>query len=446
MMQIARARCRFASRPFALAVWIAAWAAIPPAAAQSLGKLDRERGRAMLAQVRSDIEKHYYDPTFRGIDLGSRFDAADQRIRQAKTIEEVFASVAQVALELNDSHTYFVPPALTVQVQYGWEMQMVGDTCFVTRVKPGSDAAAQGLRVGDAILSVNGQVPTRETLWKLLYLYHLLRPQPGLRIMARSSGDAPRQIDVAAKVRQKHKVIDLTGTDGGTDIWNLIREAESEASAHISRYEEIGRDLMIWEFAVFDHFDRRVEDGMKRARGRQALVLDLRGNAGGDERALLELLGHFFKTDVKIGDLRRRTGIEPLMAKGRGEKAYPGKLLVIVDSQSGSASEVFARTIQITGRGTVIGDRTAGSVMRSRTFNHKSGVERAIFYATSVADASVTMSDGSELEGKGVIPDELLLPSSQDLAAGRDPVLARAATLLGSPMTAEAAGRILRPR
>jgi len=243
----------------------------------------------MLAQVRSDVEKHYYDPTFRGLNLAARFGAADQRIRQASTIEEIFASVAQVVLELNDSHTYFVPPALTVQVKYGWQMQMVGDTCFVTQVTQGSDAAGQGLRAGDVVISVNGQSPTRKTLWKLLYLYHLLRPQPGLRVMVRSPGEEPRQIDIAAKVRQTSRVIDLTGADGGTDLWILIREAEKEAREQRALYNEIGETVLTWKLAVFDDYDRSVETGLKRARGRQALILDLRGNGGGDERALLHL-------------------------------------------------------------------------------------------------------------------------------------------------------------
>ncbi|MBA3559230.1 MAG: PDZ domain-containing protein [Gemmatimonadaceae bacterium] len=415
-----------------------------PVAAQSLSKLDQDRGRTMLAQVRSDVEKHYYDPTFRGLDLAARFSAADQRIRQASTIEEIFASVAQVVLELNDSHTYFVPPALTVQVKYGWQMQMVGDSCFVTQVTQGSDAAGQGLRAGDVVISVNGQSPTRKTLWKLLYLYHLLRPQPGLRVLVRSPGEEPRQIDIAAKVRQTSRVIDLTGADGGTDLWILIREAEKEAREQWALYNEIGETVLTWKLAVFDDYDRSVEAGIKRARGRQALILDLRGNGGGDESALLALVGSFFKTDVAIGNLRRRSGAEPLKAKGSGDKAYLGKLVVLVDSESGSASEVFARTIQITRRGTVIGDRTAGAVMRSRTFGHLAGQERAIYYATSVADATVTLSDGGTLEGEGVTPDELLLPSSQDITAGRDPVLSRAAALVGVAITAEEAGRLTR--
>jgi len=135
-------------------------------------------------------------------------------------------------------------------------------------------------------------------------------------------------------------------------------------------------------------------------------------------------------------------------AKGRSD-AFAGRMVVLIDSESASASEVTARVLQIEKRATIIGDRSAGAVMTSRFFPHTLGSEvlgtgSVAFWGTSITVGDVRMSDGASLEKVGVTPDEVVLPTAADLAANRDPVLARAITLLGGSMTPEQAGTFYR--
>jgi carboxyl-terminal processing protease len=179
---------------------------------------------------------------------------------------------------------------------------------------------------------------------------------------------------------------------------------------------------------------------MSKVRKFGALILDLRGNGGGAVKTLERLTGHFFDRDLQIAELKGRKKMDPQKAKTRGGDTFKGDLIVLVDSESGSAAEIFARVIQLEKRGIVIGDRTAGAVMQSQHHGHEVGAMTVIPYGASITNADVIMSDGNSLEGVGMTPDEESLPTADDLASGHDPVLARAAELLGQEITAEQAG------
>ena len=413
--------------------------ALQSASAQKLDSIERQRALDMLKTVKSSLKENYYDPNFHGIDVEARFKAAEGKLKEATSLGQAFGIIAQVLLDLDDSHTKFYPPSRPEKIDYGWTMQMIGDTAYVVAVRPGSDADKQGLKPGDRVLTVERFKPTRKDLWKMNYYYNILSPRPGLQVTVQSPGGEPRELNLKAKVTHGDRVVDLT-TDIGINA--ALRELEDNGVDDRDRYYENINGVFVWKMRRFYLSDSQVDTMMGRVKKSNALVLDLRDNGGGAEDTLLRLLGHFFDKDVKMADIKTRKDSRSIIAKTRGKDSFNGKVVVLIDSESGSAAEVFARIMQLEKRGTVIGDRSAGAVMRAISHPYQMGVNTLLFYGASITNADAVMSDGRSLEHVGVIPDELLLPSAEELAARRDPVLARALELAGAKVDAAKAGAL----
>jgi C-terminal processing protease CtpA/Prc len=423
--------------------------------------LQRERARRMLKFIADDVRKHYYDPKFHGVDLDARFREADQKIKDAKSLGDAFTAIYGMLEWLHDSHTFFLPPDRPLKFDYGFQMQMMGDNDFITQVRPGTDAS-QKLKAGDQVLMIEGYRAERPTLWEMEYYFHRLAPVSSLHLLLLAPDGSQRQVAVQAKMRQGKRIADLTGSSGSFDIEDLIRDEEAETHLLRQRYEEAGEQLIIWKMPEFDITGGEVDKMFDRVRRHQTLVLDLRGNPGGSVDTLARMVGNVFDHDVKIADRTGRKEMKPLVAKLRGKDVFQGKLIVLVDGGSASAAELFARTIQLEHRGVVLGDHSSGSVMESRiyTYHFESGAstlgnpayEQApayenqsstfVFFACAITDADLTMKDRKSLEQNGVAPDEVILPTAQDLAAGRDPVLSRAAELAGVKLDPAAAGKM----
>ena len=412
--------------------------AVPTLTAQTLSRYERERGLAILRMVQKDVEENYYDPTFRGIDLKARFKEAEELIKKAVSNGQVYSIIASVLVELNDSHTLFLPPSRVSRTDYGWQMKWIGDHCYVIAVRPGSDAEAKGLRPGDIIHSVNGLKPARETLWQIKYLFHALRPQPRLELLVQKPDGKQSQLEVAAKIIEGKRVTDLTNY---SEFMRYLLEAEKAERLERNRYVEIEKDIIIWKMAGFNLYDKDdVDSIMSKVKKFKALILDLRGNGGGYVVMLERLVGNLFDHDIKIADLKGRKEMKPSIAKTRGKDIFTGKIVVLIDSESGSAAEVFAGLMQLEKRATVIGDRSSGKVMQSRVYPREVGIDTVAFFGTNITNADLIMSNGKSLEKVGVIPDEVALPTAADLAAGRDPVLARAAEIVGLKLDPVKAG------
>jgi C-terminal processing protease CtpA/Prc len=428
--------------PMACAATLAL-AFIPSARLLSQQKMDnfnRERAHAILHDAYDNVKKHYYDPRFHGLDMEARFREYDQKISNASSLSESFGDIAGFLDGLNDSHTFFTPPGRPYRVDYGFRLQMYGNDCFVTRVRPGTDAESK-VHPGDQVLGYNKFDVNRQDFWKMSYYFNSLAPQRASLLDIRDPSGQSRQLTIDAKVRELKKVLDVTRQDGGGDIWDLIREEQN--FDHIVRQRWVdAADVMIWKMPEFVVDDREVDRIFNDARKHKTLILDLRGNPGGAIVTLDRMLGNLFDHDVKIADRVGRKEMKPEIAKTRGGDIFTGQLIVLVDSASDSCAELFPRVIQLEHRGTIVGDRTAGAVMEARHYPGSQGLDTKIFYSFSITEADLTMKDGKSLEHTGVTPDEIVIPTAQDLASGKDPVLARALELAGHKVDPVAAGKM----
>src|SRR5580698_2114270 len=213
---------------------------------EPLSREDRSKAKEMLWTVHDDIKANYFDKKYKGLDLDARFKLAEKKIETAPTMNQALADIAGAVGALEDSHTFFLPPPRPYKHSYGLVMQPVGDTdCFVTAVRPGSDAEKKGLRPGDQLLSVNGYTAIRQDMWKIEYVFNVLRPQPGLRLVVQSPGGVPRQVDAMASMRATERLRDLL------DYRSFALEESEHKRSHHTRSVEYGKDAIIWKLPDF---------------------------------------------------------------------------------------------------------------------------------------------------------------------------------------------------
>jgi carboxyl-terminal processing protease len=392
----------------------------------------------ILHDAHEEVEQHYYDPTFHGLDWNARYKEFSKAIGQAHDQGQAFGIISAFLNGLGDSHTFFIPPNRVNRYEMGYRLSLVGDACFVTQVRPKTDAESK-LHIGDQVLTIGGFRVDRQNFRSLVYDIDVLAPQRSLELDLQSPSGEQRRVVVNAMVQPDQPILGLGTGAAGAD-GDLIKRREDAGHVMRQRMTEQG-DVAFWKLPEFFLSPKDVESSIGEARRHRTLILDLRGDRGGSEDTLKQIVGSLFDRDIRIADRVGRKTMKPLLAKHLPDP-FEGKLIVLVDAGSASASELLARVVQLEHRGTVIGDKTAGAVMESRLYQDSQGAGFLVVYGFSVTEANLVMSDGKSLENAGVVPDEPLLPTAADLAAGRDVVLARAAELAGVKLDPVEAGKM----
>ncbi|MGH9709749.1 MAG: hypothetical protein ACRD37_04305, partial [Candidatus Acidiferrales bacterium] len=192
---------------------------------------------------------------FHGVDMDARYQKYETALKGAPTPGEAFRVVAAYLAGLHDSHTYFVPPSISYRFDYGFRMQMIGDRCFITEVRPGSDAATK-IHPGDEILKLGTYAVNRNDFSEIEYYLNSLAPQGELALLLRDPQGVTRSESARTKFLPGKKVVDLTLDAGGMDMWNMILKQESMSHLLRQRWVEIG-DTFIWKIPAFNYDTER---------------------------------------------------------------------------------------------------------------------------------------------------------------------------------------------
>ena len=375
----------------------------------------RDMAKDILRIVSSDIEKNYYDPKFRGLNWKIETDQARQQIEKANSPGEAFTAIVGLVNKLNDSHTFFIPPQRVDQAKFGFWAKPFGDRVMVYKLEKGGAAEKTGLQLGDALAGMNGFRVDRDTYDLMMLYFRLMMPVVRLDLKVERDGKL-QPLTVNAIIDKGQKVRDLTG-DG---IWDLIREEQSaDAKADKFLYNRLPGDVgyvSIPEFSVDSEFLTRL---LKKIEGSKAVIVDLRNNPGGYTESLASLASHFQEQEGSMADIITRKKTEPVKIKGR-QPLFTGPLYVLVDAHSMSSSEMFAQHFQSLKRATVIGDHTMGRVNAARIFDEKIGLDTIVPFTVEISVGRVVFPGGVELEGKGISPDELCIPTAKELHDKQD--------------------------
>jgi carboxyl-terminal processing protease len=182
---------------------------------------------------------------------------------------------------------------------------------------------------------------------------------------------------------------------------------------------------------------RSVFDAVKDAKG---LVVDLRGNTGGSLNLTLSLMNQLVKGSIPVGRRITRSGKPPallmgLLSLGRLEmelegvkNPFLGPVVVLVDGDSASGSEMFAGGLQSIDRALIVGETTCGCLLGYMGYANVPGGGGLAY-----SELDFALVRGPRIEGFGVQPDHRVTLTRQDLIDGTDRVLERGVALLKMP-------------
>ncbi|WP_367874792.1 S41 family peptidase [Luteolibacter sp. Populi] len=259
----------------------------------------------------------------------------------------------------------------------GLTLGLRDDGIYVSNVSPGSPASRAGLLPGSGIKEVDGK-PVPE----FSPLLDSLRKPPGMKTVMKVKSVAQSQ---PITVEMVHMAVeDRAVTDA--------RLLEDGTTGYIRLASFMGNCAREMEAAL----DELEDKGMKH------LILDLRGNPGGDLHQTVQILGFFVPPDTAVVTTQGRGGVvqgDPLKTPERQRRTREYPIRVLIDKMSASASELTSGALQDLKRAVIVGETSYGKGSVQNIIPMGGGTMLRLTIATYHTPS------GKTPHGKGITPD-----------------------------------------
>jgi carboxyl-terminal processing protease len=339
-------------------------------------------------------------------DAQTQFSAEFARAAQTGAMPETelaYTATAGMLASLHDSHTFFLDPAslreARRQIEGNPGFTGIGVTIvqrkdasgtgwiFVEDVFPGSPASNAGVRRFDRIVEVDG---------KSLKDVNVIDASQAIR--------GPAGSTAALILQRGTRTMPLSVVRAAITVPPVEAKFQSPGVAYLKVFgfsQGAGRSL------------RQEIANLQREGEVKSAILDLRGNPGGLIIEAASVGGIFLQSRTVLARITER-GQQPSVLRASGSSPL-GKtpLVVLVDGQSASASEILAGAFKDYHRATIIGEKTAGALGGSVTVPLPEG-------GMSVTVERIQTPKNTAVEGVGITPEVPVALTVADMERGED--------------------------
>jgi carboxyl-terminal processing protease len=382
---------------------------------------------AVFDDVWETIQERYYDPKFHGIDWQAKRVSLRPVAARANGTQEFYEVLRQMITSLRDAHTRVYSPDEKFDwwsprfVTVGLTIRDVEGAPTVIQVDPDSAAARTDIRPGDVIVKVD-DLPVAGLIAQRLRHTGFENDEVARfrTISSLFDGPAGTAVKIAWASRNgKQKSVVLQR------YWS-----QRQLGFNAQRKDEVAiLRLDAFTQSVALDFSKAMPEALAGADG---IVLDLRGNGGGDAEAMADVASIFLEDGTNLGKFADRSGASFELQTyskrlWRTAQLSPTRLPVVVltSENTSSAAEILVAALQAKGRARVVGTETCGCVLAIR--NRHTLPDGGIL---DVSEFDYRTANGVRLEGVGIRPDKTTALTRADIYSRHDRALELAKTIL----------------